>query len=252
MRGTQNNHLKCRSGGFGWTFGFTNRGKLVVTLNRMDVAGEKAQQLRWRLGSKIVTPEVVADRDVHFIIGTRRMGRDEKGVKVQRGPVQQTAFESWIKVALCLSQADNADNGTINTYHGDLLTAENVRGNIYLKGLLLCEGTKSRPASLTGRPLWFGYNFAGGRTNRERQSVATASEESRAMCQMLSGAALKGKPGLIEALVDMLNNTETKYADVACAERYWLPDVGLLIRDHLLRKEFADRWLYCGEDMNKV
>lgn len=251
MRGRQNNSFRCHSGGFNWTFGFDKQGRLVATLHRMDMASQKAQQPKWS-SSKIVTPEVMADRDVHFIIGGQKViGRDERGVRLQRGLVQQTAFESWTKVALCLSQADNADNGAIETYHGDLLTAENLRGNIYLRGLLLSEGTKSRSASLTGLPLWFGYNFAGGQTNRERQSVATASEESRAMCQILS-AAMKERPDMIGDLVDMLNNTETNYADVSCAERYWLRDVGLLIRDYLLRNEFADRWLYCGEDMNEV
>lgn len=249
MRSAQNNHLRCCSGGFNWTFNFTKDRSLVVTLHRINKDGKKARRPP-KSASKIFTPELEADRDVQFIIGESRKGRNEKGVEVQRGPIQQTAFESWSKAALFLNQLDQEDTGIISTDYGDLLTAENLRGKIYLKGLLLCEGTKSRSASLTGFPLWFGYNFADGHTNRERKSLKNPSEESRAMCQILS-SAIREDPELIGALVDMFNS-ETVYADVACAEKHWSGKIGLLIRDYLLREEFADRWLYCSEDMSKV
>lgn len=253
MRRAQNNRVRCCSGGFNWTFSFNQHGSLVVALHRIKKArkqGGEAQEPR-KSTYKIAVPEVAADRDVHFIIGEKRMGRDETGVKVEQLRVQRTAFETWTKVALFLSQGDDEDAKLVHTYWGDLLTAENLRGNIYLKGLLLCKGAKSRSASLTGRPLWFGYNFKYGQTNRERESVSTAYQESKAMCDILSGALSK-KPEMIGALVDILNNTETDYADVACAESYWPRDVGISIRAYLLRGEFANRWLYCGEDMNKV
>lgn len=249
LRSTQNNNLRCQSTGFNWNFNFKNK-CLVVSVHRIDVTREEVRRPR-KSASKIATPEVEADKDVQFIIGESRGGRDEKGSQVKRGPVQQTAFESWTKAALFLTQVNNEDSGIISTHHGDLLTSENLRGKIYLKSLLLLEGTDSRSASITGRPLWFGYNFAGGQTNRERESVKTASEESRAMCLILSNA-INAKPELIGALVDILNTTELDYADVACADKHWPRDIGLLIRGYLLRGEFADRWLYCGEHMNKV
>lgn len=248
LRDTQNHHLSCQSTGFNWDFNFKNK-CLVVSVHRIK-PGKKARQPE-RSAFKIAVPQVVADKDVQFIIGEARVGQDEKGSQVNRGPVQQSALESWTKAALFLTQVDNEDTGIVSTYHGDLLTAENLRGNIYLKGLLLFEGTVARSASITGRPLWFGYNFAGGQTNRDRQSVKTASEESRAMCNILSGA-MKEKPDMIGALVDILNTTETEYADVACPEKHWPRDVGLLIRGYLLRDEFADRWFYCSEHVNKV
>lgn len=58
------------------------------------------------------------------------------------------------------------------------------------------------------------------------------------MCKILS-SAIREKLELAGALVDMFNN-ETVYADVACADKYWSVQVGVLIRDHLLREEFAD------------
>lgn len=71
------------------------------------------------------------------------------------------------------------------------------------------------------------------------------------MCNILSGV-MKEKPDMIGALVDILNNTETEYADVTCPEKHWPRDVGLLIRGYLLRDEFADCWFYCSEHVNKV
>lgn len=249
MHSNQNNHLRCQSTGFNWNFNFRNE-CLAVTVHRIDLSRKAAGQPQKSI-LKIATPEVVADKDVQFIIGENRGGRNEKGIQVKRGPVQQTTFESWTKVALFLTQLDNEDGGTISTFHGDLLTAENLRGNIYLKGLLLSDGTKFPSASVSGNPLWFGYNFKDGQTNRERESVATAFAESKAMCQILS-AAVKTKPEMIGALVDILNTTEPEYADVAAPEKYWSREVGLLIRSYLLKEGFSDRWFYCAKDMNEV
>lgn len=247
LRSGQNHHLSCQSTGFNWNFDFKNK-CLVVSVHRINMACEEARRPR-KSTFKIATPEVVPDKDVQFIIGESRGGQDEKGSQVKRGPVQQTAFESWIKAALFLTQANNEE--IINTQHGDLLTPETLRGSIYLNGLLLSAGTDSRSASITGLPLRFGYNFADGQFNRQRESVNTAWEESRAMCHILSGAMM-AKPEIIGALVDILNATQPQYADVACAEKHWPREVGLLIRGYLLREEFADRWFYCAEHMNKV
>lgn len=244
MRRPQNNHLSCRTGGYNWSFNFDNRGSLFVTMTLIKMNRKKELVRTY----KIATPEVLAHRDVHFTIGKRKKGRDDQGIEIKRVPVQQTAFETWTQTALFLPQADNEDwdSKLISTYHGDLLTAENLRGSIFLKDLLLEESTQSESASLTGRPLWFGYNFTKGDTSRDRTSVATASEEAKAMCEILSDAMQK-KPEMIGTLVDILNNTETEYADVTCAEKHWPRDVCHLIKNYLLRDEFANRWLYCGK-----
>ena len=47
-------------------------------------------------------------------------------------------------------------------------------------------------ASISSQPLKFGYNFASGRTNRERQSVANAKEESRAILAICSRMSRRG------------------------------------------------------------
>lgn len=109
------------------------------------------------------------------------MGQDEKGSQVTRGPVQQSAFESWIKAALFLTRVDNEDSGIISTYHSNLLTTETLRGKTYLKDRLLLKGTNFQSVSITRLPLQLGYTFAGGQTNRERELMNIASKESRAL-----------------------------------------------------------------------
>ncbi|POS73773.1 hypothetical protein DHEL01_v207826 [Diaporthe helianthi] len=74
------------------------------------------------------------------------------------------------------------------TPHGDLLTSEDLKGNLYLKGLLLSESIAVKSASISGHPIGFGYNFAYGKTNRERESLTCPNDESRAICLILSNA----------------------------------------------------------------
>ncbi|KAG8156593.1 hypothetical protein KVR01_013544 [Diaporthe batatas] len=98
-------------------------------------------------------------------------------------PVQQEDFKFWIKVALFFTEVEGGDASIVSTVHGDLLISADQRGKLYLKGLLLSESTRSRSASVTGRPLGFGYNFASGRTNRDRRSLV--NNESEAICKIL-------------------------------------------------------------------
>ncbi|KAK3309069.1 uncharacterized protein B0T15DRAFT_483533 [Chaetomium strumarium] len=129
-------------------------------------------------------------------------------------PVKQKDFEAWTKAALFLQ---DARDGAI--------------------GLCLRESVPTRSASITNRPLRFGYNFAFGHTNRERQSVASANEEARAILGIWS-KALEAKPDLVSELSAVLNTTEPEYADIAEAKRF-------------MKFETARKWYYCSEDKNK-
>ncbi|CAK7240824.1 MAG: hypothetical protein STHCBS139747_002272 [Sporothrix thermara] len=121
-----------------------------------------------------------AKSDVMFVIGEAARGRNERGQSVGRSPVKQQQFEHWTTAALFL---DTAHGAMIHktTDAGSLLTGQHLRGKIYLKGLLLQESTAWQSASLTGRELRYGYDFPHGKTNRERMSLASASQESRAI-----------------------------------------------------------------------
>lgn len=169
QRGQQNHRVLCHSGSFDWNFDFTARGKLVARLERIN-------------GTHLTTSDpcvISPDRDVRFVIGLVGAGRNESGLKVQRQHVSLEAFNSWLQAALFLQDIPN--DGIIRCEQGDLLTHERLRGNIYLKGFLLNRVMGGNSASITGKPLKFGYNFSTGKTNRDRQSMSTAQEESAAI-----------------------------------------------------------------------
>lgn len=249
MRSTKNNHLRCQSTGFNWNFNFKNE-CLVVTVHRIDMARQEARQPR-KSAPQIATPTVVAHRDVQFILGEDWKGRDEKGNEIKRVPVQQRDFEEWTKVALSLTKAKNGDAGIISTVHGDLITAGVACGNLYLKDLLLREQTQDQSASISGHSLKFGYNFANGKTDRERQSLRNASQESRAICGIWN-EALKARPDLAQVLSDLLNIDDPVYAEVACAKKFWPKETAQHLQKYLFSEKSAGRWYYCVEEMNKV
>lgn len=163
--------------------------------------------------------------------------------------MEQEEFEAWTKAALFLQDA--RDGAIISTDDGDLLTDPRLCGHIYLKGLLLDESVPTRSASITDQPLKFGYNFASGHTNRERQSVGSADEEARAITGIWS-KALEAKPELVSELSAVLNTTEPKYADIAGAERFMNFETTWRLKQYLVGSQFAGKWYYCGEDKNKV
>lgn len=247
MHSRQNHHVMCRTGGFTLTFNLTDNGRLVARLRRIKAQGKTRQPKN----IAFATPAVRADGDVQFIIGEGRKGRNQYGEKVKRSPIPQKDFKSWAKVALFLTKAEAGNNSIISTVHGGLLTSEDLRGNLYLKDLLLRESTNYRSASITGHRLGFGYNFAFGQTNRERQSLADAYEESVSICDILS-AALRAKPDLAAKVCDLLNSAHPLYAEAECNATFWSRDIAVLFKQNLLGGDFAGRWLYRGDEMHKV
>ncbi|KAK4238256.1 hypothetical protein C8A03DRAFT_43955 [Achaetomium macrosporum] len=247
LRGRQNHGVTCRSGGFNWKFNFTTRGRLVARLRRMSPeAIYKAKDQAQRLSARTLLPFATDPvSDVQFVIGEAHAGRDEYGRQVKRSPVKREDFDAWTKAALFLHDAQ--DGAIISTEDGDLLTDSQLRGHIYLKRLLLHVSTPTRSASITGKPLRFGYNFASGRTNRERQSVAGADEEARAILAIWS-RVLAARPEVASELSDMLNTTEPQYADVSGAKRHMNVETACRLEKYLIGDQFAGTWYYCGED----
>lgn len=163
--------------------------------------------------------------------------------------MEQEAFEAWTKAALFLHKG--GDGGIISTDAGDLLTDPDLCGRIYLKGLLLSESLPRRSASITSLPLRFGYNFARGYTNRERQSVESAEEEARGILNIWS-KALNAKPEVVSELNALLNTTEPNYADMAGAKINMNFETATRLKEYLVSSQFANRWYYCSEDQDKV
>ena len=251
MRGRLNHSVRCRSGGVNWRFNFTSTGRLVARLRRMAPGSiAKAEDQAQRLSERTLLPFAAkSNGDVQFVIGEQYSGRSERGKTVKRSPVTLEEFEAWTKAALFLHDAQ--DGTIISTKEGDLLMSPQLRGNLYLKGLLLDESSASRSASITNQTLNFGYNFAHGRTNRERQSVSSAEEESKAILAIW-GRAIAAKPEIVEKLSGMLNTTEPEYADVFGAKRHMKITTASSLRNFLLGEQFADVWYYSAEGKSKV
>jgi hypothetical protein len=233
MRGPQNHAVRCRSGGFNWTFNFTNRGQLVARLRRMSPkAIDKARDDAQRLSQRTLLPFAAdPESDVQFFIGERPAGaQNEEGIKVPRSQVKREDFDAWTKAALFLH--DGAQGAVISTEDGDLLTDSQLCGHIYLKWLLLCASTPEQSASITNHPLRFGYNFASGRTNRERQSVSGADEEARAIFAIWS-KVLAVKPEMVTELSAMLNTADPQYADVVGAKKHMNFETARRLKEYL-------------------
>ncbi|KAK0703713.1 hypothetical protein B0T26DRAFT_876620, partial [Lasiosphaeria miniovina] len=248
MRGRQNHMVSCRSGGFDWRFAFTTRGRLVARLSRMShkSMSNAVNQAR-RLSERTLVPFAGApDGDVQFVIGEQKKGRNERGDMVTRSPVQRCDFDAWTKAALFLHSTDNG--AIISAAKGDLLTSQYLRGSVYLKGLLLRESSSGHSASITTFPFRFGYNFAFGSTNRERQSVGDAEEESRSIHDIWS-CVLDAQPGMVRELSDMLNDPQSSQIAEVCGSRKHLTrSMASRLKKYPVGDEFAGRWYYCAED----
>lgn len=252
MRGRQNHCVRCHSGGFNWTFNFTTCGRLVARLRRMSPGSIfRTEMQAQRLTKRTLLPFAARpDGDVQFVIGEERRGRNERGESIKRSLVKLEQFDAWTKAALFLHSA--GEGAIIETpAAGDMLIAPQLRGQLYLKGLLLQESTAWRSASMTGRPLRFGYNFSSGKTNRERMSVASAEEEAQAIFGIWD-AVLDGRPDMVTQLSDMLNTTEPQYADVVGAKKYMTMKMASLLKEHLIGGKFKNNWYYCNEEKSKV
>ncbi|KAL2132430.1 hypothetical protein VTI74DRAFT_3799 [Chaetomium olivicolor] len=200
MRGRQNHSVRCRSGGFGWTFNFTTRGRLVARLRRMSPeAIHRVEDQAQRLSERTLLPFAANPKsDVQFFIGEAHTGRDEWGSQVKRSLVKREDFDAWTKASLFLHDA--RDGAIISTEDGDLHTDPQLCGHLYLKGLLLSESTATRSASITKEPL-------------------NANEEARAILAIWS-RVLAAKPEMVLELSAMLNSTEPEYADISGAKRH--------------------------------
>lgn len=254
MRSPQNHGVRCRSGNFNWRFNFTNRGRLVAGLTRMSpVASARAWEkaANQSAGKSLVPFAASPSGDVQFFIGEKRKGRNERGHEIYRSQVARAEFEAWIKSALFLHAAQ--DDGILSTPHGDLLTSPQLVGCLYLKGLLLSETTAWQSASVTNRCLRFGYNFAYGHTNRERQSITGALAEGKAILAIWK-SVMADRPDMVKEFSDMLNSDEPQYADVFDAKFNLEHDrtTATMLRDYLLGGGLRGKWYYSAEELRDV
>lgn len=258
LRKPQNLSVRCITGGFSWNFNFDKKHRLVVRLFRLTPAqiNKEAEEATGNCRRGKVPFAASPSSDVKFVIGKTyniRNGCDPVPVTSRKVTLQE--FRNWTKAASFLQVIANDE--IITTPCGDLMVDPALAGKIYLKGLLLKEsrgpgsrGTSS--ASITGKPLKFGYNFASGNTNRDRQSVANAHEESQAISSIWHHVVTAARPGLIKALHEMLNCNEPEHADVSMAERTMSSDTIGCLKKYLFSGENEGKWYYSAKEKTEV
>ncbi|KAH9900338.1 hypothetical protein F4778DRAFT_791612 [Xylariomycetidae sp. FL2044] len=253
LREPQNHPVLYYSGGFTWTFNFTNQRRMVARLVRMsDAELTKFEEKAGRFHTKNLYPFIPSPKkDVHVVIGGNSSGNDENGNLTRRTKVNREEFRKWTTAAVFLQNIEF--DGMVRTSKGDLITDPRFSGNIYLKGLLLMRSRPGASASITGKQLQYGYSFQTGTTNRERQSLASANAESKAILDIWN-EALKDQynnKGLIAKFHEMLNSRDPEYADVAGAERFIGSKTALCLRDYLLSQEHGRRWYFTSEELSQ-
>ncbi|KAH6653887.1 hypothetical protein BKA67DRAFT_690990 [Truncatella angustata] len=192
LKKPRNLALRCLTGGFHWNFTFDTAGKLVARLYRH--LGNEVHKVivrpeaSFRSGLIPFVPH--SSQDVIFVIGKEFLVRD----KVDKNKLVPARVDL-----------------------GDVLVGASLIGNIYLKGLLLkesaCAGRYRSSASMTGKPLVFGYNFGEGNTNRDRQFVVNAREESEKIQDVWTEVLRQHGNATVDIMHEMLNCEWPECAD---------------------------------------
>lgn len=245
-----NHEIMCVSGGWNWRFNFRADRTLKAQLTKMsDEKRAREEEKSRKLCTKGAIPFPVSPlNDVKFVIGRACIGKSHYGWKVKREKVTVDEFKEWTKAALFLE--DIEEGGIIITSSGDLALAEQLRRNLYIKGLLLKESTDIMSASVSGHPLKYGYNFAKGKTDRDRHNMASANEESKAIHDIWRRVVIERKPALISDLSEMLNSTQSLYTDVQHAFENLQKETAISLRTHLFSIE--RKWYYSAEEKSQV
>ncbi|KAI8187922.1 putative modification methylase, partial [Colletotrichum sp. SAR 10_75] len=125
----------------------------------------------------------------------------------------------------------------IRTEHGDLLLGPPFAGRIYLKGLRVSEHGSD------GANYSYGYDFASGRINRDRERMMNQREEARIVANIWESAAIE-RPELTKEYVKLFDIVRS--LDVACADSVMSKKMAGHVWQHLL-KDAPDCFFY-GND----
>ncbi|KAL6356080.1 hypothetical protein LRP88_09668 [Fusarium phalaenopsidis] len=237
QREEQNHSVRCTAGGFGWCFGYTTQAKLVTHLTRLSEANARRKDKHPQGTLAPFYPNYKTD--VRFVIGEIKKAKNERGETVRRSAVKREEFESWCTTVLAFQKLDK--NSVLKTKHGEIIMDPKHRGSLCLKGLLMRRSTRSCSASMTGKPLKYGYNFENGTTNRDRRTLGSAEEEGRAILAIWQ-AALVERPGLVGELSDILNSSDPQWAEVSMLRVGLLPGTADKLAQHLLSD--TSKWYY--------
>ncbi|KAF3798021.1 hypothetical protein GCG54_00003924 [Colletotrichum gloeosporioides] len=133
--------------------------------------------------------------------------------------IKEQQFWDWSSVAIDLHCP--SPEKIIRTEHGDLLIGPQFAGRIYLKGLRVSGH------GLDGVTYSYGYDFASGRINRDRERMMKQREEARIVASIWE-LAVAERPELTKEYVrlfDVVRSPDVAFADTVVsknmAEHVW-------------------------------
>ncbi|KAJ5020021.1 putative modification methylase [Colletotrichum sp. SAR 10_99] len=133
--------------------------------------------------------------------------------------IKEQQFWDWSSVAIDLHCP--SPEKIIRTEHGDLLLGPQFAGRIYLKGLRVSGH------GLDGVTYSYGYDFASGRINRDRERMMKQREEARIVASIWELAVIE-RPELTKEYVrlfDVVRSPDVAFADTVVsknmAEHVW-------------------------------
>ncbi|KAL5626814.1 hypothetical protein FOBRF1_001157 [Fusarium oxysporum] len=185
--GAGTNHgVTCRTGSYKYKFNFDPDGELKAFLTAMNQ--DKINEFRRSTvpqGSRYVPFQPHPKTDTIFTIGadSNALGRGGRGRYIYRSKVTPKEFNTWCEPALFLQEIK--DDDIVKTEMGDLILDSKLRGKIYLKGFLLSDTTRRGYASLSERPLRFGYNILYGTPDEKMKQMSSLEEECQAIISLL-------------------------------------------------------------------
>ncbi|KAF4425224.1 hypothetical protein FACUT_9977 [Fusarium acutatum] len=180
--GAGTNHgVTCRTGSYKYKFNYGPKGQLMAFLTAMDQ--DKINEFRRSTvpqGSRYIPFQPHPETDTIFTIGADRdVGRGGRGKYIYRSKVTPREFNIWCEPALFLQDIKGDD--IVKTEMGDLILDSKSRGKIYFKSFLLSDTTRRGYASLSERPLRFGYNILYGTPDEMMKHMSSLEEECLAI-----------------------------------------------------------------------
>jgi hypothetical protein len=165
-----------------------------------------------RSGSEVWTPEIVqSDKFNAKVLAFDIQGgrKDEKRVRVEVGNIDK---ETWDKLKLkILFLGKLKDTDVVHAYHGDLLLDEEMKGQLYVKGIWV----QSKPDML------YGYNFNDATLDRDRRMIESYDLNYKA--KSIYAEAAGRRPDLLPGFMAALDCEAPDIAGISEVGAMYLP-----------------------------
>ena len=146
-----------------------------------------------RSGSEVWTPEIIqSDKFNAKVLSFDIQGgrKDDKRVRVEVGNIDKETWEKLKGKILFLGKQD--EKAVVHTYNGDLLLADDMKGQLYVRGIWV----QTKPDML------YGYNFSDASVDRDRRMIESfdLSYKTKTIFAEAASARPDLIPGFIRAL----------------------------------------------------